>query len=216
MQPFPTIIYWFKPLREEIELNLTAPIDYRKKREYLSEIIDFYSEVEGRIREDGSGNLSADFIVFDDSTNFNNAPDLIVYDFKDFLLILKKTLRVELTYLSNKVNELEAELKPKSSDIEIHSSNSIQNQRSLRWSKSDTDLLELIMSLYELGAIQNEDKNLTKEEAIQAFSNFFGKEIKDHYKKLNAARNRKKDDPDFLLKLQNALQVYYSNLDKKN
>lgn len=215
MHPYKTILFWFKPVREELELNLMVPINFKEKRDYLSEIIDFYTEVEGRIIEDGSGKLSTDVAVIE-GTTFDSLQGNERYDYATFLFDLKNTLRLELAYLSNKAHELDEEQASKGSNTSINTEKSQSNQGSLRWSKSDTDLLELIMSLYELGAIQNEDKNLTKEEAIQAFSNFFGKEIKDHYKKLNAARNRKKDDPDFLLKLQNALQVYYSNLDKKN
>jgi hypothetical protein len=206
---------WFKPVREELELNLLMPINFQTKWEYLHEVINFYAELEGRIIEDSSGDFYTDFVVFEDD-NFEAIPKERMTDYKDFLISFKYKLRYELTYVLNKATALMEEETIKDSNDNIDPENSQSNQGSLRWSKSDTDLLELIMSLYELGAIQNEDKNLTKEEAIQAFSNFFGKEIKDHYKKLNAARNRKKDDPDFLLKLQNALQVYYSNLDKKN
>lgn len=92
---------------------------------------------------------------------------------------------------------------------------SLKTQPTLLWSKSDTDLLELIIALYESGAIQNTTKDITQKEAIQVFSDFFGKEIKDQYKKLNAARSRKKEDPGFIIKIQKALEDYYEKLNKR-
>jgi hypothetical protein len=93
--------------------------------------------------------------------------------------------------------------------------NSLPAHSEIIWSRSDTDLLELILALYEVGAIQNSTKNLTQKEAIQAFSDFLGKDIKDQYKKLNAARNRKKEDPGFISKLQKALDAYFQALNEK-
>jgi hypothetical protein len=92
----------------------------------------------------------------------------------------------------------------------------LPTQFTLQWTKSDTDLLELIIALLEVGAIQNATKDLTQKEAIQVFSDFFGKEIKDQYKKLNAARNRKKEDPGFIIKLQKALDTYYQCLNERS
>jgi hypothetical protein len=89
-------------------------------------------------------------------------------------------------------------------------------QPSMLWTKSDTALLEFIIALHESGAIQNSTKDLTQKEAILMFSDFFGKEIKDQYKKLNAARNRKKEDPGFIIKMQKAMEAYYQGLNDKN
>lgn len=91
----------------------------------------------------------------------------------------------------------------------------VSNPQTFNWTRTDTDLLELIIALFESGAIQNTTRNLTQKEAIQIFSDFFGKEIKDQYKKLNAARNRKKEDPGFIIKLQQALDNYYQKLDER-
>lgn len=91
----------------------------------------------------------------------------------------------------------------------------VSNPQTFNWTRTDTDLLELIIALFESGAIQNTTRNLTQKEAIQIFSDFFGKEMKDQYKKLNAARNRKKEDPGFIIKLQQALDKYYQKLDER-
>lgn len=83
------------------------------------------------------------------------------------------------------------------------------------WTKSDTDFLELIISLLEVGAIQNITKDLKQKKAIESFSDFFGINIKDPYKKLNAARFRKKEDLNLIQKMQKALEEYYQGLNKK-
>jgi hypothetical protein len=93
--------------------------------------------------------------------------------------------------------------------------NTLPPQYTLQWTKTDTDLLELIIALHEAGAIQNATRDLTQKEAIQSFSDFFGKEIKDRHKKLNAARYRKKEDPGFIPKIQKALESYYQSLEDK-
>jgi hypothetical protein len=93
--------------------------------------------------------------------------------------------------------------------------NSLSSQSSIQWTKTDTDLLELIIALYEVGAIQNTTKDLTQKEAIQSFSDFFDIEIKDQYKKLNSARNRKKEDPGIILRMQKALESYFEGLNKR-
>jgi len=100
-------------------------------------------------------------------------------------------------------------------DDYVHKINSLSSQPTLQWTKSDTDLLELIISLHEVGAIQNATKDLSQKEAIQMISDFFGKEMKDQYKKLNAARNRKKEDPGFVNKMQKALEAYYQCLNER-
>jgi hypothetical protein len=93
----------------------------------------------------------------------------------------------------------------------------LKSDHDLIWTRSDTDLLELIIGLYEQGAIQNETKNLTQKDAIKAFSELFGKEIKDPYKKLNAARARKKEEVvPFLVKLQNTLEDYHNKQESKD
>lgn len=102
------------------------------------------------------------------------------------------------------------------SDDYVQTINSLPTQLKLQWTKTDTDLLELIIALYGAGAIQNATKDLTQKEAIQVFSDLFSKEIKDEYKKLNAARNRKKEDPSFIIKMQKALEAYYQCLNEKN
>jgi len=51
--------------------------------------------------------------------------------------------------------------------------NILPGHSSLRWNRSDTDMLELVIALLESGAIQNSTKDLTQKEAIQIFSDFF-------------------------------------------
>ena len=89
-------------------------------------------------------------------------------------------------------------------------------QTNLKWLKSDTNLLELIVALLESNSINNNLNDLTQKEAFNSFATFFQKELKDSHKKLNAARNRKKDEPSFLIKLDQFLQDYYAKLDSKD
>jgi len=94
----------------------------------------------------------------------------------------------------------------------------LESSSTINWTKSDTDLLELIIALYEYGAIQNTTKDLTQKDAIMIISSFFGKDdIKDVYKKLNAARMRKKEErANFLSRLAEELNNYYKKQDEKS
>lgn len=85
----------------------------------------------------------------------------------------------------------------------------------LIWLKTDTDLLELIVALHESGSLQNISKNISQKESIRIVASLFNRDIKDIHKKLNAARNRKKEDSTFLSKLQASLDEYYQKLDEK-
>jgi len=87
------------------------------------------------------------------------------------------------------------------------------SSNNITWSKSDTDLLELVVALHETGAIQNPSKDLSQKEAIAFFSEIFNKEIKDPHKKLNSARLRYKDN--FIEKLSDVLEEYYKKQNEK-
>jgi len=79
------------------------------------------------------------------------------------------------------------------------------------WSRSDTDLLELITALVESKAIRNEEKTLTRKDAIEYFSKVFRIEIKDAESKLSRATERKKDVSPFLSDLKHAFDNYANN-----
>jgi hypothetical protein len=164
---------------------------------------------------------------FDVYENFNVKVENIVEngglpDFSHFELLyrdqaLSKYWDIQLEVIERLIRFIEPRKKViETTDDYIKVISILSTQPSLLWTKSDTDLLELIIALHESGAIQNSTKDLNQKEAIQAFSDFFGKEIKDQYKKLNAARNRKKEDPGFISKMQKALDAYYQGLNEKS
>ena len=78
----------------------------------------------------------------------------------------------------------------------------------LVWMKSDTDILELITSLIESGAINNKTLSVTRKEAIEAFEKLFNIQIKDAESKLVRASTRKRDQSPFLESLKHTFVQY--------
>ncbi len=89
------------------------------------------------------------------------------------------------------------------------------NMSTLIWQKNDTDLLELVTALYESGSITNPTKDLTRKEAINAFMQFFGMEIKDAESKLSRATSRKKDVSQYLTNLKTTFEDYAKAKDER-
>lgn len=85
----------------------------------------------------------------------------------------------------------------------------------LIWQRNDTDLLELVTALYESGSITNSTKDLTRKEAINAFMQFFGMEIKDAESKLSRATSRKKDVSQYLTNLKTTFEDYAKAKDER-
>jgi hypothetical protein len=85
----------------------------------------------------------------------------------------------------------------------------------LIWQKNDTDLLELVTALFESGSITNSTKDLTRKEAINAFMQFFGMEIKDAESKLSRATSRKKDVSQYLTNLKTTFEDYAKAKDER-
>lgn len=208
------------------ELNQAKSI-FNSKQEYLQhlyDILDYLEQVktsyfELRIENDDIDcpvelHIDVQFnknikIIPSDGNKYSKRDDFLKFCISLFISDHKKALDAVLISLKQIIERNE-----KTMDLSFSKKESAN--RNLLWTKTDTDLLELIIALYETGAIQNATKDLTQKEAIQVFSDFFGKEIKDQYKKLNAARNRKKEDPGFILKIQKALEAYYQCLNEKN
>jgi len=85
----------------------------------------------------------------------------------------------------------------------------------LKWQKTDTDLLELVTALFESGSITNSTKDLTRKEAINAFLQFFEMEIKDAESKLSRATSRKKDVSQYLTNLKTTFEDYAKAKDER-
>jgi len=86
----------------------------------------------------------------------------------------------------------------------------------LKWTASDTDLLELVAALYKNESIQRKDgKPLKRKELIDFFQAIFGLEIKDVENKLTRATARKTNMTPFLDKLKLAFENYAEQKDEK-
>lgn len=154
--------------------------------------------------------------------NSNIKVKIIGYLIRDFEIeemdiILSKYWEIQINVIETllRIIETRRSIIEKTNDY-VKEINSIPSHLTLEWERSDTDLLEVIIALFEEGAIQNVTKNLTQIEVIQIFSDLFGLEIKDPYKKLNSARLRETKNSEFTLKLHNALKSYYQRQDDKN
>ncbi|MFH0757261.1 MAG: RteC domain-containing protein [Bacteroidota bacterium] len=124
---------------------------------------------------------------------------------------------IQIKYLDRVNKIIDTHIKNiKKSDDYVLEKEKESTYNNLLWTKSDTDILELVTALFEHGAIQNKTKDLTHKEAIKVFSDLFGIEVKDQYKKLNAARARKKEGPAFLERIQESLEAYYEKQDEKS
>jgi hypothetical protein len=190
----------YNDIRRELEDNLSMPIDFSLKKSYIEELISLLCTLESQIKEEGTERFTYKNLSFIDIEADKLDPkdkDILSSSLKS----LKRDLRTEIAYLYTKVHEL--------------TEKSQSNHGSIKWTTKDIYLLEIIISLYELGAIQNDTKDLTQIGAIQAFGGFFGKELKYEYKKLNSARKRKRDDPNFIMKMWKALEAYNQGLNEE-
>lgn len=84
------------------------------------------------------------------------------------------------------------------------------------WTGSDTDLLELIVSLFHSGSIERkDDKTFTRKELTDYFQGLFGLEIKDVEGKLTRATGRKMNMTPFLDNLKVAFENYRDEKEEK-
>lgn len=86
----------------------------------------------------------------------------------------------------------------------------------LRWSKSDTDLIELITALFHSESIKRKDnKNLTRKELLEFFEEILDIEVKHSESKLSRTSDRKKSLTPYLDKLKNTFENYVEEKDDK-
>lgn len=111
-----------------------------------------------------------------------------------FLTVLKETLEQMSKYLDEKKIVLDeiiigfAEEAPKN---DISSLN-------LKWHKNKVDLLELITALVETKSIFKDNKPITKEDLVKAFSEFLSIDLSDYAKDLTQAKKRKRNITPYL------------------
>lgn len=80
----------------------------------------------------------------------------------------------------------------------------------LRWTDSKTDLMELLLSLYQKGAVNR--GNTTLKELVIAFQKWFGIDLGDHYHLAMRLRNRS-NPTKYLERLQHGLQDHVRDLE---
>ena len=91
---------------------------------------------------------------------------------------------------------------------ESEAKNSMDYKPDMSWEASDTDLLELVTSLYEGGYINNKNENLTRKDAFKYFEFIFNNPVKDAESKLSKAISIRKDATPFLDSLTKAYLHY--------
>lgn len=93
-----------------------------------------------------------------------------------------------------------------------------ESHSELVWDSTDTDLLELAVSLHRTNALKHKDgKKITQKEIIDHLQQLFNTDIKNVDSKLSVASNRKKDRSPFLTKLKNSFESYCEDkLEKKD
>jgi hypothetical protein len=120
--------------------------------------------------------------------------------------VIESTIR----FLENKIKWLEM------INVQSIESNEVNLKPSdLVWTRSDTDLLELVTALFEIRAINNSQHPLTRKEAIEFFSKFFDRDIKDAESKLSRATERKKNVSPFLASLKESFDNYAIRKEQK-
>jgi len=80
--------------------------------------------------------------------------------------------------------------------------------KQLKWNGTDNDLLEMVVALWEMKAIQNDQLTLTKKDAIEAFSEFLQHDISYAESKVSKLILRKKGNHPFLDSMIHAFDGY--------
>lgn len=151
-------------------------------------------------------------IIASDSKKYDSEDGFLRACISDFLRIHQRIIKNTLDLLDLRMKWLEY------TNDQTFNSNTIditQHFEPLIWCKNDTDLLELITALLEIKAINNQDHNLTRKEAIEIFSKIFNVEIKDAESKLSRATERKKGVSPFLSALKESFDNYAFKKEQK-
>jgi hypothetical protein len=144
----------------------------------------------------------------EDNKNINNFFFYKCIEF--FIKRQKEIIESAIRFLENKLLWVNMR-----TDEIIYDSRSSNAPKKLVWCKNDTDLLELITALIESKSIDNIEKNLSRKDAIEHFSSFFGRPIKDAESKLSRATERKINISPFLTSLKEAFDKYACNKEEK-
>lgn len=165
-----TLPDFFTQLRDEIKSNLSMPISTLENVSYLRKILNFYSDMEEKIVENESGDLSTDLVKFLD-TPLDKMLEYHQNEYKGFLSRLKEELRNELLYISAQIQNLEM----KKTNL---SSSKISSVTKMVWKRDKNDLIELVRALKLIGAINNSTNDIEFTEAYMFFGDIFNIELK--------------------------------------
>lgn len=189
----------FSLVRDEINSNMSKPIELSDKQSYLKEIFNFYSELEERIVEDEFGKLSTDI---DKLVKNNLNLDLYEDEYEEFLKNLKYNLRSEIQFVYDQIQHL-------SKDSNNIPSTNQSSDSGIKWRKHKIDLIELIIALHETESIFNDNKPMNQIDMISVFSDIFRFDLSDYENDLSQAKiKRKKGKAPFLNKLKIAFENY--------
>lgn len=147
--------------------------------------------------------------------------DVIESGFKEkmtfFVKLSREFINIIVEYIRQKIKLVKKTLKFEvNPQYQIHfpdnsSSNFFKsikfNYPNMEWARSDTDLIELIISLHELGCIKGHTGEFTQTMAIKVGEDLFNRPLKDFGIKIHKAGARVGKKPSFLEELLGA----YSN-----
>jgi hypothetical protein len=190
------------------QLNtLLGKLNLVKSQFYTEKIQDEYSPFFYNALRHPKININySDLNKVYDEDNDRFVTELIYF----FLNRKNEVIESAISFLENKIKWLEM-----IKDQSIDSINVNLKSSDLVWTRSDTDLLELVTALYEIRAINHSQHPLTRKEAIEFFSKFFDRDIKDAESKLSRATERKKDVSPFLKSLKESFDNYAIKKEQK-
>jgi hypothetical protein len=181
-----------KEAREELEDNLkNDSITLDDKESYFNELLQIYSVTEDKIVIDESGSYHSELIKYvniehNDLSNIDN--DILQNYLKEFMNKLRNEIQ-----LIKKIRD------------NILMLNREQNF-GVKWNKSDTALIELIVALEKTGSIIFLDRETTQKELVRFFEKLFSFKINPYDSKLSHATTRKKETSPFLSQLLKAFE----------
>lgn len=160
----------FTRISIEIDFNLSMPNLTPNKFDYLSDILDYYSQLEDRITYNDKDDPVTNLFIFDNSLNYETLGKLHKDLYHDFLTKFKIALREEILCLNKDMKRIKNQQSTK---------NLLNNKRpDIEWETDLNDLVELVRALKLSGAIDNRSKNLSFDQAYKIFGDLFGIKIK--------------------------------------
>jgi len=169
-------------LMNEIKMNLHKELSFMDYHHYLLELSVECDRISNLIYIKKNYDKE-ETEVFKHSLEFTNDHDILDgyvdhFDFEKrkskFFEIQKKHIDIITQFLRKKIKVIEKNL---SNSERIKIGQKIIPK--LKWKRSKTDLLILILTLLESKSISNKEESLTRKDAIEIFGALFGEEMKN-------------------------------------